>query len=196
MKTLLNTLFLSMLSGMSMAQTQDELNLEKYWKYRECLKTYFMKIGSEPGESIPMSCRIPDWDAAGGHEDIDILDSAVTTLEWRDATISLGYYFIVLATEYKLLNDAGENTESTLIELYYAINALNRLDYYAEFYLENIDGQLPQSSDLNGLFLRDDIPSGFESNWQSETMPEGYPMLDGNPTLRVDADAQGSNLGN
>jgi hypothetical protein len=71
---------------------------------------------------------------------------------------------------------------------------LNRLDEFAEGYLNQTG--LTNSSDLNGLFLRDDIPSGFESNWQPETMPEGYPMPDGNPTLRVDADAQGSNLGN
>ena len=68
MKTLLNTLILSILSGMLMAQTQDELNLEKYWKYRERLKTYFMKIGAVPGESIPMSCRIPEWDVANSKE--------------------------------------------------------------------------------------------------------------------------------
>jgi hypothetical protein len=153
-----------------------------------------MKIGAGEGESIPMSCRIPEWDAAGSDEEIDIPNSEVTTLEWRDATISLGYYFIVLATEYKLLNDAGEDTDATLIELYYAMNALNRLDEFAEGYLNQTG--LTNSSDLNGLFLRDDIPSGFESNWQPETMPEGYPMPDGNPTLRVDADAQGSNLGN
>jgi hypothetical protein len=190
MKTLFSTLVFALLHSITQAQTQDELNLEKYWKYRERLKTYFMKIGAEPGESIPMSCRIPDWDAAGSDEEIDIPDSEVTTLEWRDATISLGYYYIVLATEYKLLNDAGENTEPTLIELYYALNALNRLDLHAENYLEQ-DNSAPSMEDLNGLFLRDDIPSGFESNWQPETMPDGYPMPDGNPTLRVDADAQG-----
>ncbi len=175
------------------AQTQDELNLEKYWKYRERLKTYFMKIGAGEGESIPMSCRIPDWDAAGSFDNDNMPDEEVTTLEWRDATISLGYYFIVLATEYKLLNDAGEDTEATLIELYYAMNALNRLDEFAEGYLNQTG--LTNSTDLNGLFLRDDIPVGFETNWQPETMPDGYPMPDGNATLRVDADAQGYDYG-
>lgn len=190
MKTLVTTLVFALLHSITQSQTQDELNLEKYWKYRERLKTYFMKIGAEPGGSIPMSCRIPDWDAAGSDEEIDIPHSDVTTLEWRDATISLGYYYIVLATEYKLLNDAGGDTKPTLIELYYALNALNRLDLHAENYLEQ-DNSAPSADDLNGLFLRDDIPSGFESNWLPETMPDGYPMPDGNLTLRVDADAQG-----
>ncbi len=192
MKKLATIFILFVSQSICFAQTQDELNLEKYWKYRERLKTYFMKIGSDAGMSIPMSGRIPDWDSAdiAGTSDFD-----VTTLEWRDATISLGYYFIVLATEYKLLNDAGQDTESTLIELYYALNALNRLDLKAETYHSEDQFDIPTSADLNGLFLRDDIPANFADNWQPETLPDGYPMPDGNATLRVDADAQGYDYG-
>lgn len=43
-----------------------------------------MKIDGGNGMSLPMSCRIPDWDAAGGYEIIDIGHDQVTTLEWRD----------------------------------------------------------------------------------------------------------------
>lgn len=143
--------------------------------------------------SLPMSCRIPDWDAAGGYEIIDIGHDQVTTLEWRDATISLGYYFIVLSTEYSLLGTSGQDLSNTLIELYYALNALNRLDQFAEGYLDQT-GVL-NSSDLNGFLLRDDIPSGFENNWLPETLPSYYPIQDGNPTLRVDSDYQGYDYG-
>lgn len=91
-----------------------------------------MKIGSGDGESLPMSCIIPKH---GYGPTGDYNNSSV--LHWRDATITLGYYYIVLATEYRLLKDSEKNTEPTLNELYYAINALNRLDYNAELYLSS-----------------------------------------------------------
>lgn len=55
-------------------------------------------------------------------------------------TISLGYYFIVLSTEYSLLGTSGQDQSNTLIELYYALNALNRLNQFAEGYLDSNGG--------------------------------------------------------
>ncbi len=86
----------------------DQDNLDKYWKYREILKTKFVKIGSGDGCSIPMACRVPGY-AFGG-----TTDPVGTQLQWKDATITLGYYLIALATEYKLLDGSGQDTEPTL----------------------------------------------------------------------------------
>lgn len=65
-----------------------------------------------------MACRIPGY-AFGG-----TLDPSGTQLQWKDATITLGYYLVVLATEYKLLSNANENTDATLNKLYYSIHEL------------------------------------------------------------------------
>jgi hypothetical protein len=43
-----------------------------------------------------------------------------------------GYYLGLLATEYRLLKDAGEDVSGVLNELYYALATINRLDLKAE----------------------------------------------------------------
>lgn len=90
-----------MLSTFMYAQSDSD-NLAKYWKYREMLKSKFVKIGDDAGCSIPMACRIPGYTYGG------TMDPTGTQLQWKDATITLGYYLIVLATEYKLLANAGK----------------------------------------------------------------------------------------
>lgn len=80
----------------SFAQTIDEANLEKYWKYRDQLKNRFTRIGDGDGYSIPASVIIP-------HRQYGQADQSTgSIIQWRDATISLAHYLIVLATEYKL----------------------------------------------------------------------------------------------
>lgn len=51
MKHLLITVGL-MVHGIFFAQT-DQTNLEKYWKFRNAFREKFVKIGAEPGESLP-----------------------------------------------------------------------------------------------------------------------------------------------
>lgn len=168
---------------MCVAQTDHE-NQDKYWKYRERLKNKFVKIGPQAGESIPMACRIPGY-AYGGTP-----DASGTQLQWKDATITLGYYVIVLATEYKLLKNAGENFQPTLNELYYALTAINRLDQKAEYYLSNQNSPL----EINGFFLRDDVPYTFWQNWENDgpLFPEPLFADPGNPN-RSDSDYNGLN---
>jgi hypothetical protein len=43
----------------SVAQSIDAANLEKYWKYRDQLKTRFMRIDTLAGWGIPASAIIP-----------------------------------------------------------------------------------------------------------------------------------------
>jgi hypothetical protein len=54
--------------------------------------------------------------------------------------------------------------DQTTFELYYAINAINRLDMSAETYL-SYNNQTPSQ---NGYFLRDDVPEAFFANFLSD----------------------------
>jgi hypothetical protein len=129
------------------AQSFDQ-NLQKYWIMKERFKN-FCVVGDCQGCSIPAESR-----------DVSNL------FHYRDATISLGFYIGRLATEYKLLKDAGETAalQETSRELYYALSAFNRLDYKAEYYWKLNSGVTPAisySTDLNGFYIRDDIPADF-----------------------------------
>lgn len=123
---------------------------DKYWTYRDRFRKNFIKIGDGQGESIPACARRVQW-AHGA-------DQTNAALYWSDATIYLGHYLEVLATEYKLLSEQGLDATATLNELYYALRAVNRLDQVAEPYLYNNSQEAQQ---INGLMLRDDVPPLF-----------------------------------
>lgn len=133
--TILVLLFLQFLPGYELSAQTPELNEQKYWDYREKLKTDFMiGIGPDMGMSIPASVR----------------DTVSGILQWTDCTIAHGQYLGILAMEYRILDDASQPTDQTVKELFYALYALNRLDYRAEAFF----GGTPS---LNGFFMRDDI---------------------------------------
>jgi hypothetical protein len=142
------------------AQTAPE-NLEKYWNYRDRFKKYFVKIGSSAGESILAQQRCSQNQPnpfnlnCGCSAQFDIAN-----LKWGDATVWTGYYLAVLSSEYALLKQNGQDTKNTLNEIYYVLNAINRLDKRAEVYLSKGSS----SENLNGFFLRDDVPANFEIN--------------------------------
>lgn len=149
-------------------QSTDQENLEKYWKYRDQLRTRFMKIGQYDGESIPASVIIPNRQY--GQTD----QTTGSIIQWRDATITLGYYWIVLATEYKLLSDNNQDGQSTLNELYYAMQAFSRLDMTAEDYLSGNPNATANPSDLNGFFIRDDVRHEMALNFANDPpIPNG-----------------------
>lgn len=118
---------------------------DKYFHFRKRLVNEFtLGIGNGFGQSIPASVRNSyDRSYNGEH-----------TILWGDATIDLAYYTGILATEYLLLSKQNQLTEKTLQELYYALEAFNRLDYYAEEYFG-----FPPS--LNGFFVRSDVGRGL-----------------------------------
>lgn len=119
---------------MLQAQTP-ELNEAKYRDYRERLRNEFMiGIGPDMGMSAPAGVR----------------DTVSGILQWTDATMDLGQYIGVLAMEYRILEERGRGKDQTVEELFFALYALNRLDYTAE----NFFGGTPS---LNGFFMRDDI---------------------------------------
>lgn len=118
----------------AMAQTP-QLNEEKYWEYRHRLVNEYMTgIGPDMGMSLPASIR----------------DTVSGILQWTDCTMAHGEYLAVLATEYRILEAGSVSTAETVQELFYALYALNRLDYTAEPFF----GGIPS---LNGFFIRDDI---------------------------------------
>ncbi|MBA3284560.1 MAG: hypothetical protein H0U27_05810, partial [Nitrosopumilus sp.] len=121
-----------------------EKDHEKYWHYRNRLRTYYMHVGEGPGASIPAGIRnFINWET--GEPSI---------IHWGDATLYLGWYMGVLATEYHLLNKNNQETKEILEELNYALLAVERLDSIAE-----LRWDLPSS--VNGFLIRDDIPENF-----------------------------------
>lgn len=137
----------------SFAQTETQ-NLQKYWFYHHRLLNDFMAKGDCQGCSEPMNER-------DAKDDTDTDPTPSEKAGWGDQTVALGHYLMVLATEFKLLNDNGQPTDSTVQELYYALKAFNRLDKTAETSLPGCNHQTPIASDLNGFFIRDDVPSNF-----------------------------------
>ncbi|MFH1321030.1 MAG: hypothetical protein ABII90_10305 [Bacteroidota bacterium] len=130
-------------------------NLEKYWYYRLRLQNDFLKVGPNQGESIPAEVRFTNGQ-----------------LLWDDPTQSLGWYIGVLATEFRLLDDNNESTLATEEELYYALNAFERLDFNAEIHFKDNDGNFG-TPEYNGFFIRDDVPGDFISNI-SDPDVQGY----------------------
>ena len=160
MKTLTTRLivFLTILAvfpNVSLSQTQDEQNLKKYWDNRDRLGKYFIRIGSEPGMSLPCSQREP-YNSFG---------SLNGMMKWADAPTHHGLYLLVLATEYELLKRDNKNADAVLNELYYALNAINRIDGIAERYISQDPSR---TLDLNGWFLRDDVEESFINLWNNQ----------------------------
>ncbi|HBG71953.1 MAG: hypothetical protein A2W93_05220 [Bacteroidetes bacterium GWF2_43_63] len=79
--------------------------------------------GIEPGQSVIMTCRNSYKDYANNYPIFKGIETANThKLQ--------GYYIGMLATEYKLLKDNGQNADATatLQELNLALDALIRMD--------------------------------------------------------------------
>jgi hypothetical protein len=135
-------------------------NMQKYVYYKQRFLNNFIAVGNGMGESLPLDIRRLSVKPRLNGQDVHEFGIG-------DATLRLGWYIAVLATEYKLLNDQGLDTYQTRKELYYALEAFNRLDLNAESYF-NLAGTSnpnqaisPPSSDLNGFFIRDDMTDNF-----------------------------------
>ncbi len=145
----------------SFAQTVDE-NLEKYWHYRARLigtnnECGFLDVGLGRGMSLAASERFPDADCATNHhlKNNDChLSKGSGRMHWGDASLYHGLYLAILALEYKNLEIAKQNTDAVAQELWYALEAFERLDSMAEVVLG-----LPGKKD--GFFVRDDIDGDF-----------------------------------
>ena len=150
----------------------------KYWNYRDRFKKQFVIIGNAQGEGInianidnqPANSNVPGasnlhtqtWANTNGLNGQPGVANLHGYREWGDAMAQQGDYITVLATEYKLLKDAGKDVNPTLNELYYAIEAVDRMDFFAEKYF-NVN--LNTSANYNGFIIRDDVPGNFGSKW-------------------------------
>lgn len=148
LKTKLSALLFFVFSLQSISQNNFNASMtselhEKYWFYRERLK-YFVIQGEGPGKSVVFGSR-NHWESS----DITIADQ----------TIKLGWYISVLATEYKLLGSQSLETDQTLTELYYAIQAFERLDL-----CEKNDPWFREESEKDGFFM----PRDFSPLWMME----------------------------
>lgn len=138
-----------------------------YWIYRRRLIHRFLLADSDaPGRSLPAARLLH----SGG-------------LEWRDATLYLGWYIGVLATEHALLrqgripplpgfpqsqvNDLFSALEQTERELLRALKALDRLDRTAESSFEFLALCSGSNFDSPGFFIRDDVPLDLKVDNQS-----------------------------
>jgi hypothetical protein len=159
-KLLLLLLLIFLMPQLFGQNSLNDLNYKKYWWYRYRLVNDFLVIGDCQGCSLPMAQR-----AAPKVSN----NSLIIDARWGDNTINLGHYISVLATEYELLKRAGQPTDPTVRELYYAIQAVNRLDKNAEAGI-NCRGcypLVPSSTDMNGFFIKDDVYSDFLEDHQS-----------------------------
>ena len=149
----------------------DEINLQKYWKFRSDFVEQYVKIGPGQGESLPAGIRSPGTCVDNASEWANI---EYGTMHWGDGTIRHGHYLGLLATEYALRKKYNLELKGILNELYYALNAIDRLDAIAEPALNDIYFTSDfYGESLNGVYLREDIPEDFCKNWYTEPMHMG-----------------------
>ncbi len=158
-----------------------EHNLEKYWYYRERFRRQYIIVDDPnlPGTNLVLSRMngMIIW-----HDGTTMFNNGneLPSVSTGDALFHHGEYIAVLASEYRLLKDAGQDYSQTLTELYYALYTIERLDLTAESFLrmsvhepdnydikyyndpKGEDFQFNQKqkiypSDLNGFFLRNDF---------------------------------------
>ena len=158
MKKIIVGLFLLLLAMPFYCQTQQQQNLDKYWRYRNRLRDKFIKVSEnvmDQGTNIPA--------AEIFYNDPENLTYMNNRICWGDANSNMSQYLSVLATELWILKNNGQNYSKTLEELYYAMLALERLDYFSESYLR---GSV-NNDDINGFSLRDDVSLNFWSKYKN-----------------------------
>ncbi|MEM9072333.1 MAG: hypothetical protein AAGE52_27755 [Myxococcota bacterium] len=140
---------LAVLLGATTVQADTAEDLANYLRLRDRLQSEFVIEGEGQGEGIPAHLRIEE---AG-------------LVRWADATIDLGWYMGVLATELAMLDAPTRypgltgNADETAERLYEALAALERLDRIAD--ASFVEPECTQAESLNGFFIRDDVPGDF-----------------------------------
>ncbi|MFN8231123.1 MAG: T9SS type A sorting domain-containing protein [Bacteroidia bacterium] len=144
------------------AQSVETLRHKKYWYYKTRFNNDFVKVGTEDGASLPFNQR-------GWRDQTPPFINHSEQIKAGDVSAQLGIYLGVLATEYRLLKNKGQDVTKVKHELFCALNAINRIDFNAELIFSssthpNNPNPSPLPGNLNGFFIRDDIPKDFAKN--------------------------------
>ena len=147
-----------------------QTDLAQYQYMRQRLKDKFVRVGEDMGCSLPAKTCNTEFDEWANVPSFSAGSKGM--IAWGDATIYLGQYIAVLASEYQLYQDADLETDETVKELYYALSAFNRLDSLAEFNLFGVDDPKYKR---NGFFIRDDVSPDFvRKNFRRSTFYSDY----------------------
>ena len=149
MKKVIFVFFCMFISLLSYSQ-DPESNLAKYWSYRKRLEDKFMVVSPnifEQGTNIPAVRISPDLNG----------------IAWDDGNGSFNQYISVLATEYRLLKNAGQDYSTTIRNLYYALGSFIRLDVFGESYYRTPN--VIKDNDGNGCFIRCDVQNPFRNKY-------------------------------
>lgn len=161
MKRTIISLFMAMVSFLSLAQNLDSINQNRYWVYKDRFLKYFTHVGGhDRGESLPMDVIV---------RNLDCKDVVGDRIQSGDVMAAMGMYLAALATEYELLSQTDDYDKLVACrnELYYAIRAIDQVDQFAEGYYP---GQ--NTTDTKGFLVRDNIPITYYQYWEeTDNMP-------------------------
>jgi len=143
---------------LAQAPTTDEQLQQKYWTYKQRFLKNFIRIGDGnvvSGSGIPIN-NVNTFTKGGatspGTSDYEVPGGRKGVMKIGDAAEQMGMYLSTLALEYRMLKNEGKSTASVLNEIYYVIQAINRLDDKCESFLANQTG----GTNRNGFLMRDD----------------------------------------
>ncbi len=145
----------------------DTTLLEKYWNYRQRFLNRFVRIGDEPGFSMPVEdywfsdCRY-DW-TFWNYPPAMIRDGQGMLVPGGDQTCNLGHYIALLATEHYLLSLNSQSTDSVTRELYFALKAYFRLEREAN--------EIFNKPNYFGYFLRQDATNDLHFSFLDDSVP-------------------------
>lgn len=131
-------------------------NIAKYWHYRERLKYFVVDpITVGPGIMVQGEGLVASIRNSGtisqDQYGVNTIDGT-TNMDFGEAARHLGYYLGVLATEYKLLSDQQADNNTTLLQIYYSLEA-----YIHEMDECESDCFFGLSDSYNGYFVRSHI---------------------------------------
>jgi len=143
-------------------------NLEKYWKYRDRLPEFVAMCPHVHDNNYNWAVwkeNNSKYQNQGVYLPVKgkyFIDGA-PKLFWGDAPQHLANLIQVLATEYRLLKDASQSIDRTLMDLSNCLYTIERLDIIAEWAVQKNDGGCDdpglQGHFKNGYFQRDDVDS-------------------------------------
>lgn len=144
---------------------------KKYWDYRQRLQKHFIAFDKNLNGSGLIINHLNTF-TEGGTQNLTNNDIPYYTdnagrrgvIKEADAPEQLALFFGTLALEYRLLKDEGKDTKSVLNEIYYGIQALNRLDDKAEDFLSGGSSGYQR----NGFLMRSDADNQLVNHFNAQ----------------------------